>query len=201
MKKSFLIVLAVLLVAGLTSCSQDKLGEEMQTVNEFYKSKVLLQNVYYLQDDSYKENRAKTIAAVYLANDSQAVLSDSVSATDYNNGKWTDSDDDETKTFTGISFKASYKLYDKTSGKMIKEVKDEEFTINNGSYNRQSDSGVETKIITAEVNGEKYSVEYTYSSAEGYSKAVVNGKTVNLSLLNLALVDEESSGYYEYYAD
>ncbi len=214
MKKFLMIVLSVFLAVCLASCKggiseeeivkrsneavREKLDEEMQTVNEFYKYKLLLED-YVVTLPSYSKNieeRLASVAKIYLGNENQAVLRDSMTAVSgYEKGTWK-KPNYGVMTFTGIRFKTGFSLIDRETGKNLVTLKDSEFVINDGARYCNNTSG--EIFVTAEVNLKKCSIGYIHSEKNGYTKAVVNGKDVNLELLNTVLAKGSYESYYEY---
>ncbi len=219
MKKFLLIILSMLLALMLVSCSQqiseeeareredrltqEKLDEEIRTVREFYKYQKLLDecmlSLFTMYSSVPIDDALKAFVKVYVGDERQAIGKGDLKISDYEDGKWRIGISDDVATyFSGISFKSEYRVFSKESGEELDYIKDEKFTIKNGVHHCLENSGEKTVSVKAELNGREYSVEFKCSERNGYSKALVNGKAVNISLLNMGLAEKESSSYYEY---
>lgn len=212
MKKLLLIALAVLSVCMLVGCNasgisekeaeertQAKLDEAADTYGEFLKYKELLENKiwFYVQQqigaytttpldnadltgfDNYKVGYL--VKCLYGTTDYK--IDSQSSGCSFVGGKcsglYTDA------TISNVKMKASYDIISREDYEtVIKEVKDEEITISEGSFKQtiNEDESVSTTSIKTTINDVGYSLEYTYTAGK-LTSASVNGKQVAAKFL------------------
>ena len=189
MKKLFIVLLAVMLVFSLTSC-KDK-SEEMIEIYEKFCSTVTLGDrvmktfddpVDFDTDTTTKLNENDISAIIGLSSGSVV----DVKSIDSKAGKVkVVSNDDSSKTT--ITWKNVVIAYKYTEGSDNTE-KDGKLTIS-GSYgweelSKRGEPVPTTYRYSFTINSTSYSADYTQDEGYKYTDANVNGKGVNLRILN-----------------
>ena len=217
MKKSLIIMLAVLMAVTVISCEKDKSGEMIQNFEDFKNAEDVFEALVSegfsdeLEDEADAETYAVTLDISSLGdNDSkleyavEAVME--VMADDENLSmivrsveskagtiSGTYKEDEQSLTFTNFNVKVKYNVneYSGSSSTTIKE--NEEFTLEiSGTYKYSvSAEGVYTLSTALTINGKSYNVESVYRVEKyerKYTVAKINGNDVNLKILNAVLL-------------
>ena len=217
MKRSLIIMFAVLMAVTVISCEKDKSGEMIQNFEDFKNAEDVFEALVSegfsdeLEDEADAETYAVTLDISSLGdNDSkleyavEAVME--VMADDENLSmivrsveskagtiSGTYKEDEQSLTFTNFKVKVKYNVneYSGSSSTTIKE--NEEFTLEiSGTYKYSvSAEGVYTLSTALTINGKSYNVESVYRVEKyerKYTVAKINGNDVNLKILNAVLL-------------
>ena len=217
MKRSLIIMFAVLMAVTVISCEKDKSGEMIQNFEDFKNAEDVFEALVSkgfsdeLEDEADAETYAVTLDISSLDdNDSkleyavEAVME--VMADDENLSmivrsveskagtiSGTYKEDEQSLTFTNFNVKVKYNVneYSGSSSTTIKE--NEEFTLEiSGTYKYSvSAEGVYTLSTALTINGKSYNVESVYRVEKyerKYTVAKINGNDVNLKILNAVLL-------------
>ncbi len=184
MKKLAIVLLAAMLAFSLTSC-KDKGDEVIATYEEFCSTVTLGMRVVQIfdtqvdfdTDTDTKLNELDISAIIGLSSGSTC----EVKSIDSKAGKVevTSNDDNSKKTVTWKNVVIGYAEEDGKTGKLTL----------NGTYEKEAVLNRAKATTTAyrynfTINGTPYSASYTIDYNTGYSAASVNGKDVNLRILN-----------------
>ena len=193
MKKLFIVLLATMLVFSLTSC-KDKSEEVIETYEKFCSTVTLGDRVMKTFDDPVDFDTNTTAADPNLINLSRIIGLSSGSVVDVKSidskaGKVeVVSNDDSSKTT--ITWKNVVIAYKYTEGSDNTE-KDGKLTIS-GSYgweelSKRGEPVPTTYRYSFTINSTSYSADYTQDEGYKYTDANVNGKGVNLRILNAGM--------------
>ena len=207
MKKSLIIMLAVLMAVTVISCEKDKSGEMIQNYVDFRDSEDVIESIVSdgfasdLSSAANSETGAVTLDVSKLddLDDSmedivEVVIGDRslksirVASVDSKAGtiSGTYKEDNQNLTFSNFSVAVKY-CADDDSGTMVKD--NEVFTLTiSGTYKYSvSAEGVKTLSTALTINGKSYNVESVYRGDRydrEYTAAKINGNDVNLKILN-----------------
>ena len=215
MKRSLIIMFAVLMAVTVISCEKDKSGEMIQNFEDFKNAEDVFEALVSegfsdeLEDEADAETYAVTLDISNLDDSKleyavEAVME--VMADDENLSmivrsveskagtiSGTYKEDEQSLTFTNFNVKVKYNVneYSGSSSTTIKE--NEEFTLEiSGTYKYSvSAEGVYTLSTALTINGKSYNVESVYRVEKyerKYTVAKINGNDVNLKILNAVLL-------------
>ena len=216
MKKSLIIMLAVLMAVTVISCEKDKSGEMIQNFEDFKNAEDVFEALVSegfsdeLEDEADAETYAVTLDISDLADSNlesvvEAVmevmadvenLSMIVKSVDSKAGtiSGTYKEDNQSLTFSDFSVAVKYdvKEYSGSSSSPTTIKENEEFTLEiSGTYKYSvSAEGVNTLSTALTINGKSYNVESVYRGPDyerKYTVAKINGNDVNLKILNAVL--------------
>ncbi len=182
MKKLAIVLLAAMLVFSLTSC-KDKGDEVIATYEEFCSTVTLGMRVVQVfdtqvdfdTDTDTKLNENEISAIIGLSSGSAC----EVQSIDSKAGKVEVTSSDDKKTVTWKNVVIGYTDKDGKTGNLTL----------NGTYEKEAVLNRAKATTTAyrynfTINGTPYSASYTIDYNTDYSAASVNGKNVNLRILN-----------------
>ena len=212
MKKVLFVLLAVLMIFAMVSCSasgiseeeaaartQEKVNEVEETYKEFVRYKYALSCIGGVcAKGSVDADDVGRFYEAFFGGEKQIVKishqSTNISVTQGTaSGKYT-KDDESDATFKNFKFNVSkYQILNRKDDTVIKNVTEgEELTISEGYYKIElsnvsgDDNYTRTDSIGITIDGKEYSVSYSYNIAgreKTYVSASVNGKTVSANLL------------------
>ena len=188
MKKVLIILLSLLLLVSITSCNKDKSGEVIETFEEFANAASISINATDLVNNGNPTTEgAETYVGLKDAKDLIVALDSKYKDLDYDNdltlsnktGKITKASG--VTSYTGISVDYSFPFNGATvTGTLTVD----------GTYTLKEDGDITYITYDMTVNGTDYLVDYSYNSNE-YLSASINGKEVNVRLLNSTLSIED----------
>ena len=209
MKKALSLILALLLIVSLTSCNQDKSAEVISTMEEFSDACIICDTL----KDTFVGNLTSTAAEadgshkitsinaqsywnylkeVYVDNST----TDDIHGIQGNTPSGSISGTEKEFTLKNVKMSSSFTL--ELDDKQVGGDYSDEFTLN-GSYSYEEkqieDSSAEMldRIVSYNftVNDKQYNLSYTIRDGKDnkgdfvyYTAASINGKEVNLALLN-----------------
>ena len=215
MKKSLIIMLAVLMAVTVISCEKDKSGEMVQNFVDFKNAEDVFEALISEGfsdklkgkadsetgdvtldisdlDDSKLEYAVEAVMEVMADDENLSMIVRSVESK-AGTISGTYKEDEQSLTFTNFKVKVKYNVneYSGSSSTTIKE--NEEFTLEiSGTYKYSvSAEGVYTLSTALTINGKSYNVESVYRVEKyerKYTVAKINGNDVNLKILNAVLL-------------
>ena len=184
MKKVLIILLSLLLLVSITSCNKDKSGEVIETFEEFANAgEICLQATSLINNGNVMKEDDETFVPKSDAKDLIVALDSKYKDLDYDNdltlsnktGKITKASG--VTSYTGISVDYSFPFNGATvTGTLTVD----------GTYTLKEDGDITYITYDMTVNGTEYLVKYSYDDI-GFLSASINGKEVNVRLLNSTL--------------
>ena len=201
MRKVLIVLLASLLLFSFTSCEKDKSEEIAQTFVDFVDTTNLLNDLYgsfeyviiddtdyttkpidlsELGDDDQPDFSSSFLKKYITIEDKQEIEIKKVESTGTISGTTEDKKD---ITFTDTSFTVTYNVLS-ADDKVVEEGKKLTLTLSGHYYNETKDR-IETMKISMTLNSTEYAATMvTDWSTYTVTSATVNGKDVNLTLVN-----------------
>ena len=184
MKKVLIILLSLLLLVSITSCNKDKSGEVIETFEEFANAgEICLQATSLINNGNVMKEDDETFVPKRDAKDLIVALDSKYKNLDYDTIELTNEagritrTSDITTSYTDISVDYSFPFNGATvTGTLTVD----------GTYTLKKDGDITYETYDMTVNGTDYLVDYSYNSNE-YLSASINGKEVNVRLLNSTL--------------
>ena len=216
MKKSLIIMLAVLMAVTVISCEKDKSGEMIQNFEDFKNAEDMFEalvsdglaedlsdaadsetyalsiKVEDLPDNTLEYTAEEVMEAMTDDENIGIIVRDTVENSKAGTISGTYKEDEQSLTFSNFKVTVTYDVKD-YSGETSETIKEnEEFTLEiNGTYNYSvSAEGVYTLSTALTINGRSYNVESVYRGPDyerKYSVAKINGSDVNLKILNAVI--------------
>ena len=216
MKKSLIIMLAVLMAVTVISCEKDKSGEMIQNFEDFKNAEDMFEalvsdglaedlsdaadsetyalsiKVEDLPDNTLEYTAGEVMEAMTDEENIDIIVRDTVENSKAGTISGTYKEDEQSLTFSNFKVTVTYDVKD-YSGETSETIKEnEEFTLEiNGTYNYSvSAEGVYTLSTALTINGRSYNVESVYRGPDyerKYSVAKINGSDVNLKILNAVI--------------
>ena len=201
MRKVLIVLLASLLLFSFTSCEKDKSEEIAQTFVDFVDTTNLLNDLYgsfkyviiddtdyttdpidlsELGDDDQPDFSSSFLKKYITIEDKQKIEVKKVESTGTISGTTKDKED---ITFTDTSFTVTYNVLSAKED-VVESGKKLTLTLSGNYYNETKDH-IETMKISMTLNSTEYAATMvTDWSTRTVTSATVNGKDVNLTLVN-----------------
>ena len=217
MKRSLIIMFAVLMAVTVISCEKDKSGEMIQNFEDFKNAEDMFEalvsdglaedlsdaadsetyavsiDVEDLPDNTLEYTAGEVMEAMTDEENIDIIVRDTVENSKAGTISGTYKEDEQSLTFSNFKVKVKYNVneYSGSSSTTIKE--NEEFTLEiSGTYKYSvSAEGVYTLSTALTINGKSYNVESVYRVEKyerKYTVAKINGNDVNLKILNAVLL-------------
>ena len=217
MKKSLIIMLAVLMAVTVISCEKDKSGEMIQNFEDFKNAEDMFEalvsdglaedlsdaadsetyavsiDVEDLPENTLEYTAGEVMEAMTDEENIDIIVRDTVENSKAGTISGTYKEDEQSLTFSNFKVTVTYDVKD-YSGETSETIKEnEEFTLEiSGTYKYSvSAEGVYTLSTALTINGKSYNVESVYRVEKyerKYTVAKINGNDVNLKILNAVLL-------------